>query len=310
MRDADVSIVVPLFNEEESVALLVESVRHALGDSYAWELLLVDDGSRDATVERATAAAEGDPRIRIICLARNYGQTQAMQAGFDHARGRVVVTMDGDLQNDPRDIPLLMDTVDRGYDLVAGCRTHRQDALLARKIPSWVANRIIARLTGVNVHDNGCSLKAYRRELLDSLVLYSDMHRFLPAVAVATADARIAEVPVRHHRRRFGKSKYGLTRVAKVGADLLTIKMISSFRDRPLTLFGSAAFAIAMLGVAIIVYSVVRHITAGPAAVYAFVYPSVGLLALTMACTLLMLGLVAERALRAAGDVRRADDRE
>ena len=296
----DLSVVVPLYNEEESVGPLIESVRDALGDDFAWELLLVDDGSTDATVEHASVAAAHDARVRIVCLARNYGQTQAMQAGFDLARGPVVVTMDGDLQNDPRDIPKLVEMLSRGYDLVTGCRMQRQDALITRKLPSWIANRLIARLTGVEVRDNGCSLKAYRRTLLDSLVLYSDMHRFLPAVAVATADARIAEVPVRHHARRFGASKYGLARVLSVALDLVTLKMIMSFRDRPLVLFGLAALAVASLGTMTIAYSVVRHLTSGSDAVYAFVYPSVGLVALTLACTLLMLGLVGERALRAS----------
>jgi hypothetical protein len=163
-----------------------------------------------------------------------------------------------------------------------------------------VANRLIARLTGVRVRDNGCSLKAYRGELLESLNLYSDMHRFLPALAAATADARIAEVPVRHHARRYGASKYGLSRVAKVTADLLTIKMISSFRERPLVLFGLAALGALGLGTATIAYSLVRHVQAGPTAVYAFVYPSIGMVWLTVAVTLLMLGLVGERALQAA----------
>jgi glycosyltransferase involved in cell wall biosynthesis len=294
------SVVVPLFNEEENVAPLIASVRAALGTETPWELVLVDDGSRDETAGRAAREVAGDSRVRLVRLARNYGQTQAMQAGFDHARGRVVVTMDGDLQNDPSDIPVLVDTLAQGYDLVIGYRVNRQDRLLVRKVPSWVANRLIARLTGVRVRDNGCSLKAYRGELLESLNLYSDMHRFLPALAAATADARIAEVPVRHHARRYGASKYGLSRVAKVTADLLTIKMISSFRERPLVLFGLAALGALGLGTATIAYSLVRHVQAGPTAVYAFVYPSIGMVWLTVAVTLLMLGLVGERALQAA----------
>ena len=300
MLPVDVSVVVPVFNEEQNVPLLIESVREALAESCAWELLLVDDGSRDHTVDRATTAAADDERVRVVCLARNYGQTQAMQAGFDHARGDVVVTMDGDLQNDPRDIPRLIEALGRGYDLVVGYRVNRHDALVTRKIPSWIANRIISRLTGVHIRDTGCSLKAYRRELLDGLVLYSDMHRFLPAVAAALSDARIAEIPVNHSPRRFGTSKYGLGRVATVAVDLLTIKMISTFRDRPLTVFGIAALIVSTLGLAVIAYSVVAHLSAGPTATYAWVYPSAGLLALTMAFTLLMLGLVAERALQAS----------
>ena len=200
------SVVVPLFNEAESVTPLVEAVRRALEEHGHWELVLVNDGSTDGTATIASQLAAVDRRVRVIQLARNYGQTSAMQAGFDHARGEVVVSMDGDLQNDPRDIPRLVAKLQEGYDLVAGYRKHRQDKLITRRIPSWVANRIIGWVTGVKIRDNGCSLKAYRRALLDRMNLYSDMHRFIPAVAVATAGAAIAEVPVAHHSRRYGVS--------------------------------------------------------------------------------------------------------
>src|SRR5690242_14904883 len=172
------SVVVPLFNEEESIAMLVSAVREALAMERSWELVLVDDGSRDATARIAAELAAADRRVRLVCLARNYGQTQAMQAGFDAARGQVLVTMDGDLQNDPRDIPRLVATLEEGYDLVAGYRVRRKDRFFTRKVPSWVANRLIAWLSGVSIRDNGCSLKAYRRQLIDQLHLYSDMHRF------------------------------------------------------------------------------------------------------------------------------------
>lgn len=185
------SVVIPLFNEEESVGPLIDEVREALDPRPDWELVLVDDGSRDATVKIVEQRAREDARVRLIRLARNYGQTPAMQAGFDHARGEVVVSMDGDLQNDARDIPKLVEELDKGFDLVAGYRVARQDAVVTRKIPSWCANRLIRSITGVSIRDNGCSLKAYRRELLDRIHLYSDMHRFIPAVAAATAGARI-----------------------------------------------------------------------------------------------------------------------
>jgi glycosyltransferase involved in cell wall biosynthesis len=209
MHLVELSIVVPLFNEAENVDPLVERVRAALDGGPSWELLLVDDGSRDATPARMDELALEDPRVRPIHLARNYGQTTAMQAGFDHARGRIVVSMDGDLQNDPLDIPRLIETLDEGYDLVTGYRENRQDRFLTRKVPSWIANRIIRWLTAVPIRDNGCSLKAYRAELIQRLHLYSDMHRFIPAIAVATAGARIAEIPVMHHARQHGVSKYG-----------------------------------------------------------------------------------------------------
>ncbi|HEV7703772.1 MAG TPA: glycosyltransferase family 2 protein [Gemmatimonadaceae bacterium] len=298
----DLSIVVPLYNEEESVGPLVDAVRDALTDHESWELVLVDDGSRDSTAQVAGAIAAADARVVLLQLARNYGQTQAMQAGFDRADGRIVVSMDGDLQNDPRDIPLLVAKLEEGYDLVAGYRMRRQDKFVTRKIPSWVANRMIIWLTGVRIRDNGCSLKAYRRDLLDQLHLYSDMHRFLPALAAATANARIAEVPVRHHARRFGVSKYGLSRILKLLADLLTIKMIASFRESPLAMFGlgallAFAFALAFLGAWIWSFAG-RADVLDVAPMNAYVFPGSALLCVALAAFLTMLGLIAEEALQ------------
>ena len=298
------SIVVPVFNEEENIPPLVDAVRAAMPPDERWELLLVDDGSRDDTARIAEAIAAGDERVRVLRLARNYGQTQAMQAGFDQARGRVVVSMDGDLQNDPLDIPLLVAKLDEGYDLVAGYRMRRRDRLVTRKVPSWVANRLIAQITGVHIRDNGCSLKAYRRELLDQLHLYSDMHRFLPALAAATAGARITEIPVRHHARRYGVSKYGLSRIAKLLADLLTIKMITSFRERPLGMLAAGALAALGVGVLFLIASILAFMNvAAPwrfTIAEAWVLPSCAILFVALACYLLMLGLIAEEALRAA----------
>jgi len=288
------SVVVPLYNEEESVGALVEAVRVALGGHGSWELVLVDDGSRDGTAAVAHSLAAADGRIRLMQLARNYGQTQAMQAGFDAAEGDVVVSMDGDLQNDPLDIPALVAKLDEGFDLVAGYRERRQDKLITRKVPSWVANRLIRAITGVQIRDNGCSLKAYRRETLNRIHLYSDMHRFLPAVAAATAGARITEVPVRHHPRRFGQSKYGLSRILKILADLLTITMIAWFRERPVIMFGIGAawafgLSLVFFGLALLGWTNLR---AGMA--NAYVFPAAGLLWLLLACYLVMLGLIAE----------------
>lgn len=291
------SVVVPLFNEEESVGPLVRAITEALPSDDSWELILVDDGSRDHTVERARELAAADPRIRVARLARNYGQTPAMQAGFDLARGDVIVSMDGDLQNDPRDIPLLAATIESGYDLVAGYRQNRQDKLLTRKVPSWIANRIIRWVTGVPIRDNGCSLKAYRRDVIERINLYSDLHRFIPAVAAATAGARITEVPVRHHARRFGASKYGLSRTLKVLADLFTIKMIRSFRERPLELFGAAALAASLVGAAFAAASIVALAYFHPEKATAFVLPGAAMLWFGLAFYLLLLGLTAEGAL-------------
>ncbi|HVQ46654.1 MAG TPA: glycosyltransferase family 2 protein [Gemmatimonadales bacterium] len=292
----DLSVVAPLFNESENVGLLVDWILQAL-ETYAgvFEVILVDDGSRDDTWTQIRAAA-ADPRVRGLRLGRNVGQTAAMMAGFDHARGRVVVSLDGDLQNDPRDIPALIAKLDEGYDLVCGWRRQRQDKLLLRKVPSWVANRLIRRLTGVPITDNGCSLKAYRRDLLNRISLYAEQHRFIPALS-ASVGARITEMPVRHHARRFGESKYGISRTVKVLVDLLTLKMITTFRSRPLV--GFALAALPAVGVSLVFGAMwlfsLTHFGADKAE--ALVFPGAGLLSIGVAIYLFMLGLVAEVAL-------------
>jgi len=296
-NDPFVSIVVPVMDEETNAGPLVDAVRAALGREPAWELILVDDGSRDRTREVIADIAAQDSRVRLVALARNYGQSTAMQAGFDHARGDVVVTMDGDLQNDPRDIPLLLETLAQGYDLVAGFRVRRQDRFVSRKIPSWVANRIIRWITGVPIRDNGCSLKAYRRELLSGMRLYSEMHRFIPALAAATVGARITEVGVRHHARERGASKYGLSRVFRVMADLMAIKMIRSFRLRPLALFAALAAFAGLLAVLSLGASLLAILTFSQSDAVSVVFPAISLLWLALAAFLLMLGLVGEVAI-------------
>jgi glycosyltransferase involved in cell wall biosynthesis len=289
------SVVAPLYNESQNVRPLVEWITQGLA-AYpgSYEVVLVDDGSRDDTWAQVCAVA--NPQVRGLRLGRNVGQTAAMMAGFDHARGQIVVSLDGDLQNDPRDIPALIAKLDEGYDLVCGWRQQRQDKLLLRKVPSWVANRLIRWLTGVPITDNGCSLKAYRRDLLDRISLYAEQHRFIPALS-ASVGARIAEMPVRHHARRFGESKYGISRTVKVLIDLLTLKMITTFRSRPLVGFTMAAVpalgAAAMFGV----LWVVSWTQFGPEKASALVFPGAGLLAVGAALYLFMLGLVAEVAL-------------
>jgi glycosyltransferase involved in cell wall biosynthesis len=293
-----VSIVVPLYNEQETVPALVQAVYASMAGGAPWELVLVDDGSTDETVGVAERLCHGeDGPIRLIRLARNYGQTTAMQAGFDAARGDVVVSMDGDLQNDPADIPRLVTKLNEGYDLVAGYRVRRKDRLLTRKVPSWVANRLIQWATGVTIRDNGCSLKAYRRELLERMRLYSEMHRFIPAVAAGTAGARIAELPVRHHPRRFGTSKYGLSRIAAVLADLLLIVMVRSFRERPLAMFTVGAIMAITAGGVVAVGGIVVAMLE-PYLATSFVLPGVALMLAGLSFYLLMVGLIAELVLR------------
>jgi len=295
--DPELSVVAPLYNESQNVQPLVAWILEALaGYPARFEIILVDDGSRDDTWAQVAAAAAAEPRVRGLRLGRNVGQTAAMMAGFDHARGGSVVSLDGDLQNDPRDIPTLLAKLDEGYDLVCGWRQQRQDKFLLRKVPSWVANRIIRRLTGVPITDNGCSLKAYRRDLLDRISLYAEQHRFIPALS-ASVGARITEMPVRHHARRFGESKYGISRTVKVLVDLFTLKMITTFRSRPLLGFGVAALPLVATAALFCLLWVVAATQFGPAKAEAVVFPGAALLSAGVAFYLLMLGLVAEVAL-------------
>ncbi|HEY0341683.1 MAG TPA: glycosyltransferase family 2 protein, partial [Steroidobacteraceae bacterium] len=212
----ELSIVVPLYNEEDSLRPLYAAITHAVAPlGISFEIVFVDDGSKDGTVRVADEIARADSRVCLVKFRRNYGQTPAMAAGIAQASGDVIVTMDGDLQNDPADIGALLRKIDEGYDIVVGWRFDRQDKLVSRKIPSRIANRLIARVTGVPIKDNGCSLKAYRASLIKKIPLYSEMHRFIPAMA-SIAGPKIAEIKVQHHARQFGQSKYGLSRIYKV----------------------------------------------------------------------------------------------
>ena len=246
--DLALSVVVPLFNEEDSVEPLVEQLLAVLRPlGLPFELVLVDDGSRDNTPARLQRLAGGITELVVVLLRRNYGQTAAMAAGFDASRGAVIVTLDGDLQNDPADIPLLLAQLEQGFDLVSGWRYQRQDATVSRLLPSRIANRLIARVTGVRLRDYGCSLKAYRREVIEDMNLYGELHRFLPALAFIEG-ARIAEVKVRHHPRRFGRSHYGLDRTFRVLMDLLTVWFMKRFLTRPMHVFGLAGLAAIAVG--------------------------------------------------------------
>ncbi|WP_035992842.1 glycosyltransferase family 2 protein [Leptolyngbya sp. KIOST-1] len=250
----DISVVVPIYNEYESLPTLMAAIALVLdGLGRAYEIIAVDDGSTDGSGDRLRELTQRYPSLRAVLLRRNYGQTAAMAAGFDYARGAIVVTLDGDLQNDPADIPRLLARLDEGYDLVSGWRKDRQDNTLTRLIPSKIANWLIAGVTGVELHDYGCSLKAYRAEVIHDLNLYGELHRFLPALAFIEG-ARITEMPVMHHARRFGTSKYGLGRTLRVAMDMLTVYFMKKFLTRPMHIFGSLGLVSMVAGIALGIY--------------------------------------------------------
>lgn len=234
----DLSVVIPIYNEAENIEALHAEVTAALApEPLDYEIVYVDDGSSDQSFALLEKIAQADPRAVVVGFRRNYGQTAAMSAGFDHARGQVIVTMDGDLQNDPRDIPKLLAKLDEGFDIAAGWRFNRQDPFLTRKLPSRLANGLISRITKVRLHDYGCTLKAFRREVVRGIRLYGEMHRFIPAIA-SHLGVKIVEVPVNHRPRTAGKSKYGLGRTVRVVLDLITVKFLLSYATRPIQVFG------------------------------------------------------------------------
>jgi glycosyltransferase involved in cell wall biosynthesis len=238
LHNLQVSVVIPVYNEVESIPHLLEAIAQVLRrEGLVYEIVVVDDGSTDGTTALLKQLAQDRSDLRAVLLRRNYGQTAAMAAGFHHAQAPVIVTLDGDLQNDPADIPNLLAKLEEGYDLVSGWRKNRQDAALTRLLPSKLANGLISKVTGVALHDYGCSLKAYRAELLADMHLYGELHRFLPALAFIEG-AKIAELPVNHHARRFGSSKYGLSRTFRVLMDLMTIYFMKRFLTRPMHAFG------------------------------------------------------------------------
>ena len=248
------TVVIPVLNEAENLPILAERLTDALeklGRTY--EIIIIDDGSRDASFTILTDLARANPHLRVVRLRRNFGQTAAFSAGFDRARGEVVVTLDADLQNDPADIGMLLERIDAGYDVVSGWRAHRQDPFLNRRLPSIIANWIISRVTGVHLHDFGCSLKAYRTEVLSEIRLYGELHRFIPAIA-SWQGVAVTEMPVHHAPRQFGKSKYGIGRTLRVILDLITIRFLLSYGTRPMQIFGLFGLILSGLGMLTGVY--------------------------------------------------------
>ncbi len=259
----DLSVVVPVYNEEENLPALHLEITQVLEKlELDWELIYVDDGSSDASFSILENLAREDSRVVVVRLRKNFGQTAAMSAGFDYARGRVVVTMDADLQNDPRDIPRLLAKLNQGYDIAAGWRHNRQDPFLSRRLPSQLANGIISLITKVKLHDYGCTLKAFRRPVIRNIRLYGEMHRFIPAIA-SWMGVQIAEVPVNHRPRRAGRSKYGLGRTPRVILDLITVKFLLSYATRPIQIFGLWGLVAGGAGFLLALYYAVQRLFLG-----------------------------------------------
>lgn len=299
-----VSVIVPLYNEQESVRPLYAAIVQSLGElAIPYEMVFVDDGSVDKTVEIVRDLARIDSRLKLVKFRRNYGQTPAMAAGIEYATGEILVTMDGDLQNDPADIGSLLQKIDEGYDIVVGWRFNRQDKLISRKLPSRMANWLIGRVTGVPIKDNGCSLKAFRAELIKQIPLYSEMHRFIPAMA-SIAGPKVAEIKVRHHARRYGQSKYGLSRIYKVLLDLMVIKTISTFASRPLRWFALLSLPLFVFAGAAFVHVFVDFLKGHPE--ISMPVAGTGIVFLASAMVFLCSGALAELTY-SRGDIRDKD---
>jgi glycosyltransferase involved in cell wall biosynthesis len=290
-----VSVVVPVYDEEDSVLELYRQTRDACqAVGLPWEIVFVDDGSADATFELLKKLHDRDSNVRVVKFRKNYGQTAAMTAGFRFARGNVIVSMDGDLQNDPADIPRLLSKMDEGFEVVCGWRKNRQDRVVSRKIPSKVANWIIGRATGVRIHDNGCSLKAYRAEVIKRTRLYSELHRFIPAMSTLSG-ARIAEIVVNHRARQFGQSKYGLGRVWRVALDIITVMMLKGFALRPALWFGTLSLPAWLSGTLMLLVAGLRG---GMSADQRLLVATAASLLLYLAAHLLSMGIIGELAIR------------
>ncbi|MEY4674683.1 MAG: hypothetical protein RL148_2467 [Planctomycetota bacterium] len=292
-----ISVVVPIYNERENIEPLHRALTFAMRNlGHPYELVFVDDGSRDGSRDRLRAVAADDPAVVLVLFRRNYGQTAAMAAGFARARGETVVTMDGDLQNDPADIARLVGKLDEGWDVVCGWRRHRKDKLATRLLPSRLANFLIALVTGARIHDTGCSLKAYRAWVVKSLNLYSDMHRFMAALG-AGIGARITELPVRHHPRQHGSSKYGLGRIFRVLADLLVIKMLIQFAAHPIRWFFTLALPMFLVSPVLFALGLVKFTRAGSlelAPKMELDFFAAGAVTLLVAVNVILLGFLAE----------------
>ena len=290
----ELSLVVPVYNEEENLPLLFDALQQVLSPiGRSWEVIFVDDGSTDKSLQVLEALFEKDStHVRVVVFRRNFGQTAAIAAGLDHSEGDIIILLDSDMQNDPADIPLLLEKLDEGYDLVSGWRKDRKDNRFTRTIPSNLANGLISWATGVHLHDYGCTLKAYRREALAGFRLYGEMHRFIPVFAHSVG-ARITELPVRHHSRKFGVTKYGLERTVKVILDLFTVKFLLDFSHKPMRLFGGTGVSLIVISAALLLYLFIRKVF--------FLIPvlsspffQIGVMLLILGFQSILMGLIAE----------------
>jgi len=290
----NLSLIIPVYDEAQNLPLLFDAIHAALQSVIgSWEMIFVDDGSRDGSLHVLEMLVQKDSEhVRVVVFRRNFGQTAAIAAGVDHAQGEIIVLLDADMQNDPADIPLLLAKLDEGYDLVSGWRKDRQDNRFTRTIPSNLANGLISSVTGVHLHDYGCTLKAYRREALKGFRLYGEMHRFIPVFAHSIG-ARITELPVRHHPRKFGVAKYGLDRTVKVILDLFTVKFLLDYSHKPMRLFGGAGVSLMLLGMTDLLYLFLRRTFVGTP-VFTSPLLLVGVMFVIMGFQSILMGLIAE----------------
>jgi len=290
----ELSLIVPVYNEEENLPLLMEAICASLPPlNREWEVIFVDDGSTDHSLDVLRRLVEtNSEHARAVIFRRNFGQTAAIAAGIDHSRGSIIILLDADLQNDPADIPMLLDKLDEGYDLVSGWRKDRQDNKLTRTIPSNMANGLISRVTGVHLHDYGCTLKAYRRDALEGFHLYGEMHRFIPVFAHSVG-AKITEMPVHHHARKFGKAKYGLERTVKVILDLFTVKFLLDYSHKPMRLFGGAGITLMFFSFIMLLALFIRKLIEGVPILTSPIF-SLGVMFFILGFQSILMGLIAE----------------
>jgi len=294
----NLSIVIPVFNESENLHLLHEAIHNALDEiTIPWEIVYVDDGSSDDSVAILESLVNGNPEhTTFVALRRNFGQTAAIAAGIDHAQGNVIILMDADLQNDPEDIPMMLEKIEGGYDVVSGWRVSRQDTFITRTLPSRIANWLISVVTGVHLHDYGCTLKAYRREVITGFRLYGEMHRFIPAYA-NTVGAKQIEVPVTHHPRKYGKTKYGINRTFKVILDLFTVKFLISYAHKPIYLFGGIGTVMMLASFIALGFLFIRKLLFGTSVVQSSFF-LLGVMSMILGVQSILMGLIAELLVR------------